>query len=271
MKALFILLLLASCGDDTFKKVEKLDSFKIVAIEASQPEVNPGGSSTLRLFVSDTAGPVGGRVITGNYIACIDPGISLGAPVSCAHDPAAVSGNYNIDTTAPDLANNLYTGYSGSLNITVPNTILIGRSSRDQSNGVGYLVIFNFSVDGKTITSFKKINATNRASLNNNPNGSAILLNGAPVVSLPQEGDILDLTTSTVEDYVYIEVDGTSQTRTEEIDVAWYATGGNFDRPKSNLGEEVKLTEDPPSGAYLILAVVRDDRGGQEVVRITIP
>lgn len=268
---LILLILLCACSDDNFRKVEQLDGFRILAIEASAPEVAPGGASTLRLFVSDTQGPTGGRIITGDTVACVDPGISMGAPVSCDHDPTSVTGNYTIDTTAADLSGNLYTGYSGSLNVTVPTTIHLGRSMREKSNGVGYIVIFTFTVDGQEVRSFKRIIATDRATLNTNPTGSVVLLNGASLAETPHEGDILNMTTSAPETYTYVNVDDSTETLSEGMSVAWFVSGAEFNKPKANLGEQVKLTTEPPAGPNLIIGIVRDDRGGVEVVRTKVP
>lgn len=273
MKTFLILLsfLFVSCSDSNFRKIEQLDGFRILAIEANNPEVAPGGNATLELFVSDPKGPAGGRTINGTTVACVDPGISVGAPVSCALDPNRVNGTYTIDTSIPDLLNNLFTGFTGSINVTVPNTILAGRSTRDQTNGVGYIVIFNFTIDGKDVTVFKRIMATNRGTLNANPTGSSMLLNGAAIAGMPHKDDLLDLTPMTPETYTYINVDGSSEVRTEVLDVAWYISEAELNRPKADFGEEVKITKEPPTDPYLIIGIVRDDRGGVEVVRNKIP
>jgi hypothetical protein len=264
-------LTLLGCSDDNFRKVEQLDSFRILGIEADNPEVAPGGTANLRLFVSDPSGPAGGRVIEGEAVSCIDLGISAGAPVSCDHDPSRVTSTYTIDTTAPDLLNNLYTGYSGSLTVNIPAFILTGRSVREKHNGVAYIVIFNFIVDGRKVSAFKRVIATERGTFNSNPTTSTILLNGVPFTGRPQNGDRVRLNTSVPETYTYINVDGSTENRIEEKRVAWFVSGAEFDKPKVSLSEEAKLTMAPPSEPYLIVAIVRDDRGGMEVVRINVP
>lgn len=273
MKTLMLVmsLIFVGCGDDTFKKVEKLDGFRILAIKSNNPEVAPGGTANLEIFVSDPKGPVGGRVISGTTESCIDPGVSTGAEVNCGHDASAVAGTYTIDTTVPDLLNNLFTGFSGLLNVTVPNTILLGRSARQQANGVAYITIFTFTVDGQQITAFKRVIATNRVSLNANPTGSAVLLNGSAFAGTPQKEDKLNLTTSTPEIYSYVNVDGNTESKSEDMDVAWFVSEAEFNKPKAELGEEVKLTEQPPAGPYLIIGIVRDDRGGVDIVRTKVP
>lgn len=264
----FALFFVLSCGNDNLPKVEVLAGFRIIGISATNPEVAPGGASTLSLYISDPQG--GGRVINGSYVACVDPGIALGAEASCSKDPSAVSGTYSIDTTVPDLANNLYTGFSGSLALTVPATILNLRPDRDKFNGVNYLAIFTFQVDGKTIKSFKRIVATNRGSLNANPATPTILVNGGAIASVPREDDSLSVTGITPESYQFQNIDGTVENRQESLEIAWFVNSGEVNRPKALLGDEVEFTE-APAGPFLILSVVRDGRGGFSVQRNYIP
>jgi hypothetical protein len=273
MKNLFFLtvLLLTGCGETGFKKVEQLDGFRILAIEASQPEVAPNTAVNLRLFVSDPTGPTSGRIIVGELVTCIDPGISVGAPVSCDHDPGKITAPVTIDTQIADFQNNFLSGYTAPTSVTVPANILTGRSTREQINGVAYLAIFTFEVDGQLITAFKRIIATTRTPLNTNPTGSAILLNGAAFSGNPKEKDKLSMTSSAPESYDYVNVDGSVETKVEKLEVAWFVPEGEFDKPKADLSEEVELTKSPPAASYVLIGILRDDRGGVEVVRIKIP
>jgi hypothetical protein len=278
MNKLFLLiisLLFYSCGDD-FKKVEVLSEFRILSVVAStnNPEVLPGAVVNLQLFVSDVKG--GGRTINGTTVACIDPGIAFGAKVNCDHDPSAVPGTYDIDT-ANDLdlrADNLFTGLASDvLNVTVPAGIFAGRSTTEQFNGVSYIVIFNFTVDGKAVSVFKRIVATNRGSLNTNPTGSAVFLNGVAIASAPApaKDDKLKVTTSSPETYKFINAEGDTETRTEVFQVAWFITQGTFDKPKSDVDETVKYLGDAATIPSLVISIVRDDRGGAEIVREIFP
>ena len=267
---LIMLFILTACGGDEFKKVERLESFRILAIATTTPEVVPGAAVNIQLFVSDVKG--GGRVINGTTVACIDPGISLGAKVNCDHDPSRVTGTYTIDTTTADMTSNLFTGLAADVeNVTVPAGIWVGRSAREQSNGVGYIVIFTFNVDGKEHSAFKRIVATSRVAVNNNPTGSAILLNGAAIGTTPDKDDKLKVTTSAPETYDFINVDGSVDTRTEEQQVAWFITEGKFDKPKSDVDETIKYLDDAASDPSLVIAIVRDERGGVDIVREFFP
>lgn len=268
---LLILFLVASCGNTDMKKVELLNEFRILSIVTSNatptPEVTPGSSVSLQLYVSDING--GGRTINGTTISCIDPGISFGAKVSCDHDPLAVQDTYTVDTNGGDFSTNLYTGLApDTLDITVPAGILNGRTTREQFNGVGYITIFSFFVDGKTVTAFKRITATNRGALNLNPSGSSILLNGTGISVAPEKNDKLLMTSNTPESFEYMTSNGDIETLREEYQVAWFINKGEFDRPKSDINETIKYLGDRPVASSLILiGIVRDERGGVEIVR----
>lgn len=265
MKYLILLLLCAACGGDDFKKVEHLEGFRVLGISTSQSEVSPGATvNDIRVFFSDVGG---GRFISGTTVSCIDPGIALGAKVNCDHDPNRVNGVYNINTTTEDQSGGLFTGLATTqASVTVPAQIFFGRSSKDQLNGVGYIIIFNFIVDGKPVTAFKRIVATSRSVKNTNPVGT-VLLNGAPIAAFPDKDDKLVMSSSSAETYEYENVDGSIEIRTEEIQVAWYISYGKLNKPKTFANEETKYLDDRSSGPFVLVAVIRDDRGGISFVR----
>ena len=266
MKALYlvILFLLSSCGDDSFKKVEALGEFRILGVVTNNPEVAPGGTASLQLIVSDVDGPIGvGRTITGTTEACIDPGIGYGASVSCDHDPAMVPGSYTVDTRTLDMVNNVFTGLASDiLNLNVPATIHIGRSDSEKFNGVAYIVIFKFSVDGKEVTTFKRIAAVSGRALNNNPPVSNIFVNGGNISAFPNDGDSLLVLADPPESYQYITTDNVTETRTEKLQVAWYTSSGEFSLSKTFADEPTEIKGSAPAGDSVVMAIVRDERGG---------
>ncbi len=265
MKYLILLLLCVSCGGSDFKKIERLKGFRILGIQSPQSEVDPGATvNNIRVLFSDVGG---GRAISGTTVSCIDPGIALGAKVNCDHDPNRVNGTYNINTQTEDETGGLFTGLSTSVaSVTVPAQIFLGRSSREQLNGVGYIIIFTFEADGKTFSAFKRIVATNRVLKNTNPTGQ-LLLNGVNIASLPDKDDKLSVSSSSAETYQYENVDGSLETRTEEIQVAWYISYGKLNKPKTFANEETEFLEDRSSAPFTLFAVIRDERGGFSYLR----
>lgn len=266
MKYLFLFLLCLSCSDDNFRKVEKLETFRVLGVYAANPEVAPGATTTVQVLVSDVNGT--DAVVNGTYEACIDPGISRGAPVTCDLDPAKITGPYNITFASLTPNATLRTGLAGTLSVTVPATILSGRSATESFNGVGYIVIFRFTVGGTEQVSFKRIVAVSGRALNTNPTGSATFLNGNPLATAPVDGDQLSVTTSAPETFDVINVDGSVETKTEEFEVAWYTSVGKFDKPKAFASESVEYQGETKTPS-LILSIIRDERGGLDFVKTT--
>jgi hypothetical protein len=270
MRYLALLILCLSCGDTKFRKVEELRSLRILGIQADAPEVSPGTAVNLRLLVSDVNGTAG--TLTGTYVTCIDPGISQGARVNCDHDPTATPAAVSVDMTALLPSASGRTGLSNEtfvVNIPAANVIFAGRDASVQANGVSYIALFTVGEE----TAFKRIlvstrtagDAANRP--NENPTGSTLSLNGG-AAALPSKGDDLAVTTSAPQAYRQIRVDGVTESRTERYEVAWYASEGEFDKPKARIDEESEFTGDSPPS--LVMAVIRDERGGIDFVKFPL-
>ena len=163
---------------------------------------------------------------------------------------------------------NLYTGFStATYTATITATILLGRTAREQYNGVSYIVIFSFTVDGLTVKSFKRIVATSRNSLNSNPTISNVFINGNVASGKPNKDDLLSLTSSAAEDYSYQNVDDSLEARSETLEVAWYVSEGEINKPKAYSSETIKYKSIPPTSTMLLIAVLRDGRGGIAIHR----
>lgn len=266
---LTLLLILTSCGDTDFKRVELLGEFKILAITTATPEVSPGDTvSDLQVFFSDPLG--GGRILTAQTESCRDPGIAFGAEISCDHDPFLVTGTYSIDTSADDDSLGLFTGLSSTTaSVTVPANIFLGRSANEQFNGVGYIIIFKFDIAGKEYKVFKRILASTRSTKNVNPgspSSSLIQLNGG-ALGLPVKNDKFSVQSTTEENFDVITTGNKLETRTEKFQVAWYISEGELSLSKSFVSEDVKYVTDSPQIPFTLLAVIRDERGGIEILQ----
>ncbi len=257
----FSLLLFASCGEDKLKKVETLSSFRILAIETATPELtqNTGLTITARPYVSDING---GRSLSAVVDGCIDPGISFGAEVTCEGNASKVSVAYSINTSTLPNLNTGWGSYSSAL--TIPDTIFTGRTDREKYNGVPYIIIFKFTVDGVVLKSFRRILVTNRTTLNSNPTLSALLLNGS-TISKPNLNDYLSASVSGSENYNTILADGSLENRNETLTMAWYVSSGELNISKASASESVQYKTSPPSSQLLIIGVLRDERGGVAV------
>ncbi len=274
MKLLFysvLFVFINSCGESNLKKVERLQGFRILGVKTSTPEVNPGDTiSDIQVFFSDPQG--GGRIIAGTTVACVDPGISFGAEVDCDHDPAKVTGTYSINTIADDDSVGQFTGLSSSTSsVTVPSLILTGKTTREQFNGVGYIIIFTFTVDGKEEKAFKKILVSTRPVKNNNPGTptASILLKNGSAIALPNQNESLVVSSSSQESFEFMNISGTKEVLQENFQVAWYVSNGEFDKPKSSVNEDVKYQKASAQSPFTLVAVIRDERGGIEFLQFS--
>lgn len=272
---LLFLALCFGCGDNNFSRVEVINSFRILGIIANNPEVAPGGSTNVTPYVTDINGA--GRTVTGTYEVCLDPGISFGATPSCVGVSGAVFSAYSINFTADsDFAANGYTGLAAnSVTINVPNDIFVGRDSRQQFNGVAIIIVFRFTVDGRQVSAFRRIVATNRtgAGLNTNPATPTALLNGGAFVVKPNKGDSLSVSPLNDEQsYSLITVEGNTETRVESYEVAWLVSGGELLKSKVSMNETTKFTESISSGSsFVSVLMIRDERGGLSFRRVYLP
>lgn len=264
MKKIYIIISLffiSACGDNNLNKVEKLGSFRILAIKSNQPEFTQtnGLVVTAQAFVSDINS--GGRAITADVEGCIDPGIANGAEASCEGSQSRVVSTSTVDTSGTPLVPQWSTPTG---NLSIPDTIFSGKSDREKFNGVPFLIIFNFLVDGSTYKSYKRVFITNRTVLNTNPILTTINLNGNGLAR-PANGDMLTAVYSGAESYDYQLVNGLTETRTEKLVMAWYVSDGIIDMPKTNANESIMYKSDPPIGQLLVIGILRDERGGVAV------
>lgn len=267
-------ILLASCSDMNLPESSELGGLRVLAIttQSSQAEFSPGDSVTLRPLVSyiNFSG-----TLTYSAEGCVDPGVSIGAAVSC--DNNATKADLGSGTISTLTASDSMTGYANDVTLTLPaSTVMFqSRSSQDQYNGVSYLVIYNLSSsDGKTVKSFKRILVSNKASSekNNNPVFSDILQDGASLASISY-GSKTQLSASigvgSAETFNLQKSDGTIDSETEEILISWYISDGNLKYIRTTDGEstEFEAPSAAPSGRKIfVIGVARDERGGQSAL-----
>ena len=267
--ALLSLFIFVGCGNDDLPQVETLQGFRVLGIVANNPEVAAGGSANLQLLVSDVNG--GGRTISGTYRACPDPGISLGAEPSCAGVSGATAATaFSVDFST---LGSSYTGLNATTyTINVPADILDNATTIQQTNGKGYVVVFRFNVDGKTVRAFKTLIVSNRGTKNSNPSAPTIRLNGAALTSLPVVNDQLTINNLTDEEtYQAFFSNGTLATLTESYELAWYVSKAKLSAGKVAEGDSVKFETAPEAGPFVALVVVRDERGGIGFAKVDIP
>jgi hypothetical protein len=270
----FLALFCVGCADDSFRRVEVLDEFRVLGIVTTDPEVSGAGNVDVFPYVSDPNGA--GRTVTGTYEYCLDPGVSFGATPSCVGVPGAVTLAYSINFTLDsDFAANGYTGQAATpATVVVPATIFTGRSTREQFNGIAMIVVFRFTVDGREVSAFRRIVATNRGSENDNPAVPTLLLNGGAFgITKPSKGSVLTVSPLNDEEAYQVQtVDESIENRTESYEVALYVSQGELDRSKISISQSAEFKESA-NGAqpFISVVMVRDERGGLSFNREFVP
>lgn len=275
MKYLFVPVLaalLSGCVNDDLPKSYLLESFRVLALIADQPEVDPGAAVTITPLISDLAGD--GRAIRFSATGCVDPGVGFGAKPTCDGNPTRVVLADDQPVTGIDGPE--YTALATTtLTVNVPpaTVIFADRSAVEKFNGVGYLVTFAFTAGDETHAAFRTIAVSTRPVKNQNPAYAANGLfakGGAAVTALPQKPVEIFVKTAAAENYEEQDADGTARTKTETIETFWYLSDeGDLAQviTEGRTPTEYTPPETVPGGRdVLIVAVTRDARGGQSAL-----
>ena len=266
--SLVAVLLLAGCGDDTFPKYVDLGGLRILALKSESggfAEVSPGDTVTITPYISDYRAS---RTLSAEWQACPDPGVALGVDPSCVGVPGATAATA-VAATVPATER---TGQTDAFTVSVPTTLLTGRSEQDQYNGISYLVTYKLTAsDGATVSGFKRIvvSPASKTTKNRNPTLSGVLADGAALATLPGSEVSLqaNIGAGSAESYDVKKRDLSLEGRTEELLTTYFVGGGGTLKLYRTIGTGT-TTFTPPSPAptdAVMVAVLRDGRGGLDV------
>ncbi|MGZ5278856.1 MAG: hypothetical protein ACXWC9_02875 [Pseudobdellovibrionaceae bacterium] len=259
---------LNGCMADNLPKYNRLESLRILALVATAPEVDAGGTTTITPILSDI---VETTSLTYEAIGCIS---LTSVDTSCSGNPTALAiqaGTLNSGDMTPARS---FTGTATAFTVLIPaaGVIFDQRSAQDQFNGISYLVTYSVrNSRGDSIQSFRRIVVSTKplAEKNQNPVLNDVLANGAALTTTLPASQKLSMTPSfgaiTTESYRVLTDSGSYRTDTEEVVTTWFSTDGELKYYRSVASEENTFTAPDalPAGrdAFLI-AVTRDGRGG---------
>jgi hypothetical protein len=262
------LVFLSACSSDKLIKFQQIDTFRILALTASQPEVSPLSAPIITVYVADPNGA--GRGLTLEAVACIDPGISYGAEPSCTGSATATTLLSATSVGAPGTAPHYVGALATSVTVPIPAASIIyaGRSANQQHNGVSYLVVVTVTASGgEQVRSFKRIVVSTRSVPNSNPVIQDVLIEGVSesMQTMPTSKAKFLVTAAGIAEESYDEYDtlGSLQTRTEELSVVWLATQGVFTNAKGDLNQSNSYTpKENPAASTAFVMILKDNRGG---------
>lgn len=263
------LIALCACANGNFVRSYELNQFKVIALLADKPEVSLGETVQITPYLSDLTGQ--GRSITMNASACIDPGVGVGAEPSCDQDPNKVILANQLGLGG--LSAPYYTEATTSFAVTIPSTDLFSQIPPDlQFNGVNYLISVDFfSGTEKLERAFRRIVVSTRPTKNTNPvfQPPSIMSQGLDLTTLDAEKKI-SAQVEAIHSESFEEIrQGSSTTQQEKVLVYWFSSRGEFNFSSTNPNEETtwKPNEDNNSLPHVLIAVVRDGRGGVGVAQ----
>lgn len=260
---------MTACSSDDLPESFKLEKFRVLAIIADQPEVNPGDTVLLTPLLTDINGA--GRAITFSASACVDPGVGIGATPSCVGSTTAVT--LATDQAVTGLPAGTYTGpVTSTLSVTVPDSSVMFNSipAFEQFNGVNYLVVFDFKLSSsETISAFKRILVSTRTTKHQNPQyESSQLFSGDTALSgVPtSETEIyVKVAPASAETYDVQNEASVAASQTESIQTFWYISDGDLSTIITDNSGVTRFTPPtilPTGRNMVIVTVTRDSRGG---------
>jgi hypothetical protein len=290
-------LALSACGAQ-FHPETLVDSLRVLSVVARNPELNPGGQTTLSALRVEYPPRVGGFTSVF-WIGC-DPD-PVGFNRSTCSDVSALLQPDRFSDFPPDVA---LLGFGDSVTYSTKASVFDGLDAGDpvRVNGTAgpvlmvlvaaevtpttsladLRVIFEKMVSGAlpNVLAITRVTISTRATLNTNPQLSRLTVDG---VELPDQARLqvrpgaqvrlhLEAPPEAREAYQLILPSGTVDSR-EKLVAAWYSTGGRFSLARVDLdsGEDTVFTApgglsgDPvPAGRFgSVWEVLRDDRGGE--------
>ncbi len=266
-------IILYSCSKDDLPKFNQINSLRIIALTTPTPEVNPGDGVTITPFVSDV-NEVGS--LSDTAYGCVDLGIAYGVLPNCDNNPTKTVIHLNRTLILPSLIPDNRTGNADTFSFAVPNSLIIfnGKTSRDQFNGVNYLVEYILTNSmGQQIKSFKRIVVSTKTPKNSNPVITDIFSNGVSMTTLPisiKTNLTTDLSSGSVENYQSQDSNNVTQTASEVVSITWFITDGETKFFRSEIGQSNEYTGPataPTGRSAYVFAVARDNRGGATVLQ----
>jgi hypothetical protein len=267
--------LAAGCGSSDDQPVSLLEGLRVIAIQASPPEIAPGEQTQVTALVVDDPGLPAPTVTWQACLRAPLPGQSV--------NPDCVT-----QTTADFL---VPLGAGPTVTVTMPSVPRESLGLPDSTGGV-YLTLV-----ARVVGARDRVDATYRLRTagapppNHNPKLASVLVGRAPAAAdtplaedaplVVHAGDRLRLrstfTPDSAERYVVPAAGsdgGSGRETTELLTTSWFCTGGELSVPKTSDAQpetELRLDHAPPAGTVLDLyAVGRDERGGTDVVHRTL-
>ena len=199
----------------------------------------------------------------------------------CDIDTDALAGLEDTAITADDIAALMEAGFAGvepgmTPTWVVPDDALADLDTGAQLEGRSATVQVTLTTDADTELVVRAIPVSLATTPNTNPDVGSLTVDGEPadsaiplVLTAGSSVDLVATLAGDLETYTYVNTDGETEERTEELEWRWYVSGGSLgggfvDTGPEDEGGEGNQAWTAPSeaGDYELDVVVLDGRGG---------
>ncbi|MDZ4676759.1 MAG: hypothetical protein SGI74_04540 [Oligoflexia bacterium] len=246
-----------ACTESKLPKYNLVNSLRILAMKSTAPEVSIGDAiPVVSALVLDPDGA--GRTITYTWVGCRELPTSSSTRFQCVDAPDKISlGSATTSNAGAE---------------TIALTMLALVSAAQAHNGVNYIVSLTVTAGSETVTAFKRIVVTSKATKNNNPSVTALTRNTVTLA----DNDLIGTGTVTLEATIpsasyenYTFMDALNNTRNvqEDILITWFQTEGTMEATRTFSGDKNnQWTAPAPKTRSLVqlTVVLHDGRGGTD-------
>lgn len=273
----------------TLSESWQLDRLRILAVRAEPAEPQPGEEVNFTALVYSPDG----AVVPTIWFACLPDSAD---DYGCEIDPALMEElesldpeNLDPDDLAAIYAELVAAGLIGATPYfeptwTAPEDALAGLDEIAAREGVSAVVTIQAVPEGADSEddvelAYKRLPISLAETPNHNPAITQWTVGGQPVedgatitVGVGEAISIAaNLAEDAVEDYIYVDEQGASETRTEEPYFTWYASGGAFDDNTTLYPiNAVGFSAPEEAGTTTVAVTVRDRRGGMGWATLTV-
>lgn len=273
-----ILTLLLGCQQIDLSDEWYLDRLRLLAIQAEPAEPRPGDT----VVFTSLAHIPGESAWSSIWFGCVD-----GDPDGCSIDPSLLEGLEDPESLTPEEQAELFAALqaAGLIGVepgfsptwVVPDDALAGLTEEETLEGVSATIQVTLTTEADTELVIRRMPISLATTPNQNPAVAAFTVDGAATesggtVTVSGGAEVeLEATALELESYEYVTTGGVAETRTEELQWRWYATGGSLGGgfgPPTGDGEDAPETSSQTwiapeeAGTHTLHAVVLDGRGG---------
>lgn len=269
-------LALVGCAAEPGPSPALLDDLRVLAVRAEPPEAAPGEAVRLWATVADTSGVRDDLAVEWSWCAAPKPPTedNVVSPACLADAVVPIGRGDAVEAALP----------ADGCRLFGPESPGPGLRPRDPDVTGGYHQPVRLAIDGvvafgavrlRCALAQAPLSVAQAFAADYAPNHNPVItaLDGPPTAT---PGQRIPLRVETDAPEAYLRFDPASrdlETVDERYTVSWFVTGGALDPARGDVdagAAEASWTAPAEAGAHSVIAVVRDSRGGVDVIALRV-